>query len=107
VVGVTYDANPMQISKFCADMIAYLHKDTSIDQTRISVNLDGYGDSSINIIVVFHYKIELGESEGLRNQTYLEAIRTIVINQRMDFAFPTRTLIIQNQNNGPAPISSI
>lgn len=107
VVGVTYDANPMQISKFCADMVAFLNKDPSIDPSRIIVNLDGYGDSSINILVIFHYKLELGQPESNRNQTYLEAIRTIMTNQRMDFAFPTRTLIIQNQNSGPVPITSI
>lgn len=99
VVGVTYDATPIQISKFCADFNTFLDRDPSIDKTRTSVNLDGYGDSSINILVTFHYKIDFGQTEGVRNQLYLEAIRTHVINEGMDFAFPTRTLIIQNQNN--------
>lgn len=100
IVGVTYEANPIQIAKFCADFNSFLHKDSSIDQTRIGVNLDGYGDSSINIAISFHYKIDFGQTEGARNQNYLEAIRTHVVNEGMDFAFPTRTLIIQNQNTG-------
>ncbi len=97
--GVTYDANPIQITKFCHELAAHFAKDHSIDPTRIGVNLDSYGDSSINISISFHYKIEIGQTEGARNQAYLEAVRTYLVNQGMDFAFPTQTVIIQNQNS--------
>lgn len=98
VVGVTYDANPIQISKFCSELISHLHKDTTVDPTRIVVNLSEYGESSINILVNFHYKIDLGQVEAVCNQHYLETIRMCLLNEGMDFAFPTRTLIVQNQN---------
>lgn len=100
IVGVTYEANPIQISKFCSELTSHLHKDTTVDPTRIVVNLHEYGESSINILVNFHYKIDLGQVESVCNQHYLETIRMCLLNEGMDFAFPTRTLILQNQNNG-------
>lgn len=93
VVGVTYNASPMQITKFCTDMMESLSKDPAVNLARTSVNLDSYADSSINISVVLHYKIDFGQNEATRNQMFLEMIRTHVLNNGMDFAFPTLTLI--------------
>lgn len=99
IIGVTYDANPMQIAKFCTEMTAAFSKDNSIDPARIGVNLESYADSSINIIVAFHYKIQFGQTEGARNQVYLEMIRQALLNTGMDFAFPTRTMIHVNKTD--------
>lgn len=105
IIGVTYDANPMQISKFCTEMIAAFSKDSSIDPARTSVNLDSYADSSINIVVALHYKIQFGQTEGARNQAYLEMIRQGILNAGMDFAFPTRTMIHVNKTEEAVQIN--
>ncbi len=95
-VGVTYNAELKQIEQFCVNLRAYLARDPSIDQTRVVINLENFGESSVNILVNFHYKIALGEIEPVRNETYLHAIHATVQTLKLDFAFPTRTLIVQN-----------
>jgi hypothetical protein len=49
--------------------------------------------------VNFHYQIQGDQDELLRNQEYLEAIYDVVQELKLDFAFPTRTLIVQNKTN--------
>ena len=97
VIGITYDANTRQIAQFSEALKAKLTQDKTIDQDRVSITFNSFGDSSLNILVMFHFKIKETEDEMVRNQTYLEMVYDVVTQLKLDFAFPTRTLIVQNK----------
>lgn len=97
ILGLTYDAGAKQIKDFCSDLMASLAKDSSIDPQRVVVHLDNFADSSINVVINFHYKLDVGQTDAARNEVYLELIRKHVEDLGLDFAFPTRTMIIQSK----------
>lgn len=97
IIGVTYDANTQQIAQFSKVLADRLKQDKTIDQDRISITFNSFGDSSLNILVNFHYQAKETEDEMFRNQAYLEMIYEVVTQLKLDFAFPTRTMIIQNK----------
>ncbi len=96
IIGVTYDAKPEQIKLFCENLKYDLLQDETVDHERISISFNGFGDSSLNILINFHYRIQLDQDEMLRNQTYLNAIYDLTQKLNLDFAYPTRTMIVRN-----------
>ncbi len=103
IVGLTYTADIKQIEQFCANLRALFAKDPTVDKSTIVIHLDSFGESSINILVSLHYKMGANEIEPARNEVYLQAIYNAVSSLKMNFAFPTRTLITQNKEQPKEP----
>lgn len=93
IVGFTYDANPQMLEKFCETLKYYLLQDSSVDRSRIIVNFQSYGDWSMNILINFHYKLEPEQTEAAKNNEFLNLIYTISVQEKLSFAFPTRTIL--------------
>ncbi|OFZ31323.1 MAG: hypothetical protein A2622_01665 [Bdellovibrionales bacterium RIFCSPHIGHO2_01_FULL_40_29] len=96
-IGLTYETTPELIQQFCDQLKSTLTQDPTIDRDRFAVTFNSFGDSTLNIVVNFHFHIDTPEEEFIRAQKYLQVIHHIVIQMKLDFAFPTRTMIIQNK----------
>ena len=96
VLGLTYQASQEQIQSFAAALKTSLLKDPTIDPARISVTFNSFGESSLNVLVVFHFLLETSEVDVNRFETYLLMIQNLMKQNKLDFAFPTRTLLFDN-----------
>jgi len=97
ILGFTYDAHPKSLQSFAENLKYQLLQDPHIDRERIAVHFNGFGDSSLNVLVNFHYKLNGDETEAAKISTYLDLIFEVSETQKLAFAFPTRTLLIQNK----------
>lgn len=103
ILGFTYDATPEQLHKFAENLRYQLLQDPSVDRERILVNFNGYGDSSLNVLVNFHFHINADETDPGKSNQFLDLIFVIANQFGLSFAFPTRTLMVQNAPTGPVP----
>lgn len=104
ILGFTYSATPEQIDQFSEQLRYHLKQDPRVQQDRVAVQFHELADSSQNILVNFHFVVQPEESEALILQKYLLDIVKLSQAAKLDFAFPTRTLIMENPNpQGPNP----
>lgn len=102
VAGFTYDASLEQIKNFADDLQKQLGVDASVDHNRIAVNLNALADSSLNVLINFHYTVSEGETDLGKIDHYLRLIHTTAAKNRLEFAFPTRTLMMPDLKQLPA-----
>lgn len=92
VLGFTYAATTEQLKAFCENLHYQIRQNKGVDPERISVTLNSFGDSSMNVLVVFHYQLEPEESDMKKIETFLHLITQVAAENKLEFAFPTRTL---------------
>ena len=97
VFGLTYESTPEKIDQFIEHVKYQLLQDNTVDRSRISLTWNAFADSSINILIVFHYQLEAFDDELIRNQNYLKMIYEQMRHLRLEFAYPTQTMIVQNK----------
>ncbi len=103
VLGFTYNASPEQIDQFSEQVRYHLKQDPRVQQDRVAVQFHELADSSQNILVNFHFIVQPHESEALILQKYLLDIVRLAQAAKLDFAFPTRTLIMENVKSASNP----
>ncbi|MBY0451871.1 MAG: mechanosensitive ion channel family protein, partial [Bdellovibrionaceae bacterium] len=96
LLGFTYDATTQQIDAFSEKLRTILLEDPSVDRDRIIINFNSFGDSSLNVLVNFHYNLADGDNDAARINYYLNLISKLVAEEKLSFAFPTRTLLVNN-----------
>lgn len=96
VLGFTYDASMPQIKEFCEELRYLLLQDARVDKNRVVANFNGYGDSSLNVLISFHFEINLDDVLPKIENEYLETIHQTAEKHNLSFAFPTRTLLVTN-----------
>ncbi len=99
-IGLTYDANADQLRQFGDHLRYLLLQDPKVDRERITVAFNSFGDSSLNVLVNFHFHLNENENENENEQIqiYLEMIYAVTQQLKLDFAFPTQTMIVQNKS---------
>lgn len=97
-LGFTYSSPMENIKRFCELLNEYLRSHPNIDSGRIIVNVTEFAESSINVLVSYHYKFEDLTLENKVQQDHLIMIAKIAAELKIDFAFPTRTLIVSHNN---------
>lgn len=99
MLGFTYAATPEQIEHFCEQLRYHLKQDSRVNQERIAIQFHELAESSQNILVQFHFLVQPHEVEALILQKYLLDIVKLSQASKLDFAFPTRTLLMENKLN--------
>ena len=97
VLGFTYAATQIQIEKFCENYKYFLKQEQFVDQERITIHFIDFAESSMNVLVNFHYTLNDSTLEFKTNENYLFQIHKIASEQGLSFAFPTRTLVIEGK----------
>lgn len=93
-LGFTYSSPMTSIKRFCELLQEFLVADKNIDANRVSVSITEFGESSISVLVSYHFKFEDPTQELKIQQEHLMVIAKLSEELKIDFAFPTRTLII-------------
>jgi len=99
MLGFTYTATPEQIQHFCEQLHYHLKQDPRVNQDRIVIQFHELAESSQNILVNFHFLVQPHESEAQILQKFLFDMVKLSQASKLDFAFPTRTLIMENKLN--------
>ncbi|AGE94475.1 mechanosensitive ion channel family protein [Citrobacter farmeri] len=100
VVGLRYE-DASKIGAIVAEIRQMLQTHADIDQQQtLLVYFNGFGDSSLNIMVYcFTHTTIWEEWLAVQQQVYLNII-DIVQNHGADFAFPSQTLYINDASSG-------
>lgn len=96
ILGFTYTAMPEQIEHFVEQLRYHLKQDPRVNQERIVIQFHELAESSQNILVQFHFLVQPHEAESQILQKYLLDIVKLSQASKLDFAFPTRTLIMES-----------
>ena len=97
-LGLTYSTTPSQLQKILEQMRDLLKNDPDIDQKTIFVNFTDYNDSSLGIFCYFFTKATVwGEYLSVRERINLEFMK-IVQDNGASFAFPSRSVYIENSS---------
>jgi MscS family membrane protein len=96
-LGLTYDTTLEQLKVFMEDVRALLKTDPGVDQKSIVVNFVNYGDSSLDVqVVYFTSDPDFTRHLELRERINLKIMQALVA-RGLSFAYPTHTL----QLDGP------
>lgn len=96
-IGLTYDSPLAQIQQLIQNIKYQLQQDPTVDQNRIIVVLNGLAESSLNILLNFHFNLQPNENELVRTEYYLGMVHQLVLQLQLEFAYPTTTMIVQNK----------
>lgn len=94
IIGFTYNATPEQIEQFSEQLRYHLKQDPRVQQERVTIQFLELAESSQNILVNFHFLVQPHEIEAIILQKYLLDLVRLSQVAKLEFAFPTRTLII-------------
>ena len=96
-LGVTYDATRAQLETLLASIRTSLANREDVWPESIRVQLAGFGDSSIDILVQFNVKTgSLPEFLKIREQINLD-LMDLVANAGCSFAFPSTSVYIEKK----------
>jgi MscS family membrane protein len=97
-IGLTYDTPVATVEKVVADIKNMLQNHPEIHQDTIHVYFSEFAASSLNIFCYyFTATTNWGEFMQVRENTYFEIMK-IVESNNGEFAFPTQTIHINNEN---------
>ena len=94
-IGLTYDTTPEQMQAFVEGVRAVIVANSFTRKDYYEIHMSGFGDSSLNVMVYFFFKVS-SWSEELRQRhlVFLEIMR-VAREVGVSFAFPTRTLHVE------------
>ncbi len=92
VLGLHYDTPPEAIMEFCKSVKYIILQDEKVIKDSISVFFNGYGDSTLNVLVSFHLQINDNIEEFERQQRIFCDILKLAKDMKVEFAYPTRTI---------------
>ncbi|MBQ9066059.1 MAG: mechanosensitive ion channel family protein [Clostridia bacterium] len=95
VIGVVYDTPSRTVDKIIRDITKLLEEDDRVDNGRISVAFLGFGDSSLDIQIIYFTKTTDYDEYLKVNEELNYKIRGIVEENGSDFAYPTSTLYVE------------
>lgn len=100
VVQVTYDTSREKLEELVARIKQLIVDHPLAEDSTCQVRFNAFGESSLDILVMFHLQVADSASELSEREAVLLQIMDIVKDLGLEFAFPTRTLQIGNANTG-------
>ncbi len=95
-LGLTYSTSKVQMEKIVSDIRELLANDEDVHQETIHIYFTDFDDSSLGIFCYFFTKTtNWGEYMQVRERLNLELMQ-IVENNNSSFAFPSRSIYIEN-----------
>ena len=100
---LTYDT-PREKVEELVDHIRQLIIDHPLaEESTCQVRFNNFGESSLDILVLFHLQVEDYATELREREALLLQIMDLVKDAGVEFAFPTRTLQVANTAEKVAP----
>jgi MscS family membrane protein len=95
VIQVTYGTSREKLEQLIAGIKQLITDHPLTDETKFDVRFNDFGESSLNILVYFHLKTTEYSAELEAREEILLRIWDLASELGVDFAFPTRTLVIE------------
>ncbi|MGE9516830.1 MAG: mechanosensitive ion channel family protein [Solitalea-like symbiont of Tyrophagus putrescentiae] len=93
LLGLIYSTTQEQLNKIIDDINNYFKNDSELDNDNSVAAFDSFGDSSLNILVLYYIKrVTYPEFVKIKQDVHYKIIGIVKANNS-DFAFPTRTII--------------
>ena len=93
-IGLAYNTPPDKVAEFCANVRQMLYDDERIWNDKRYVYFNDFGESTLNIMLYCFVIAETWQLELEYRDDVLRKIMQIAQDMNIEFAFPTRTLII-------------
>ena len=95
-LGVAYHTTPDQLESFCNGIRAIIKAHPKSRKDYYEIHFSGFGESSLNIMLYFFFKVESWTQElRSRHEVYLDILR-LSKELEIEIAFPTRTIHIDS-----------
>jgi MscS family membrane protein len=94
LVQITYATPPDKILEFRNGIERLLLDSPAVNAGNVVVRLNDLGESSLNIVVRFHLVVD-GSNELPEREAIILQIIELALRLGVEFAFPTRTLVIE------------
>lgn len=98
--GLECKTPPHKIEEFCEAVRYIIQQDEKVLRDTITVVFNSCLDSSLNILVNFHINVVDNAEELSRQQRILLDILAMAQQIEVQFAYPSRTIYIQNSTEG-------
>lgn len=95
LVQVTYDTPRKKLEELVAGITRLLAGHPLTDKSNMYVRFNDFGESSLNILVYFYLTTTSYAEELEKREEILLSIMDLVEQLNIEFAFPTRTLVIE------------
>ena len=95
VIQVTYDTSREKLEQLIAGIKQLITDRPLTNKTKFDVRFNDFGESSLNILVYFHLETTEYSAELETREDILLRIMDLASELGVDFAFPTRTLVIE------------
>jgi MscS family membrane protein len=96
IIQVTYDTPRERLEQLVAGIKQLITDHPLTNKTNFNVRLNDFGESSLNILVYFHLEVKDYSAELEAREEILLRIMDLAKSLAIDFAFPTRTLVIES-----------
>jgi MscS family membrane protein len=98
VVQVTYDTSREKLEELVARIKQLIVDHPLADDSTCQVRFNAFGESSLDVLVMFHLQVTDSATELSEREAVLLQIMDVIKDLGLEFAFPTRTLQIGNAN---------
>jgi MscS family membrane protein len=95
-VQVTYDTPRGKVEEMVARIRQLIVDHPLAEESTCQVRLNNFGESSLDILVIFHLQVEDYASELREREVLLLQIMDLVSDTGIKLAFPTRTLYLED-----------
>jgi MscS family membrane protein len=96
LIQVTYDTSREKLEELIASIKQAIADHPMTNKTNFDVRFNDFGESSLNILVYFYLETTDYSAELEAREEILFRIMDLAKQSNIDFAFPTRTLVIEN-----------
>ena len=103
MLALRYDTDPDRIQAFVDGIRALILKNPAMRHDYFEIHLNRFADSSVDVLVYCFFKVPNWHEELSERHNFLLSILRLAKEIGVDFAFPTRTLALENAP--PAPLS--
>jgi MscS family membrane protein len=95
LIQVTYDTPRQKLEELVSGIKQLIADHPMMNKTNFNVRFNDFGESSLNILVYFHIETTDYSAELAAREEILLQIMDLAKQLGIDFAFPTRTLVIE------------
>ena len=102
MLALRYDTDPDRIEAFVEGVRGLILKNPRMRHDYFEIHLNRFSDSSVDVLVYCFFRVPDWNAELTERHNFLLSILRLAKEIGVDFAFPTRTLSVEN--TGPAPV---
>lgn len=103
MLALRYDTDPDKIQAFVDGVRELILKNPAMRHDYFEIHLNRFADSSVDVLVYCFFKVPNWHEELSERHHFLLSILRLAKEIGVDFAFPTRTLSLEQDAGGAGP----